>query len=418
MREQWIIHIDFNNCYAQRAKLRDKKLQGYPVAVCGSKEDRHGIVLAKCQIAKKYGIKTGQTIWQAKQLCPGLVVVPPDMDDIIENSKKANAIYAEYSPFVEPYGFDESFIDISGTISLYNNKPYEVAVSLLHDINIKTGMTASIGLSFSKRFAKLGSDLAGINEIVFISKENFKNKIWNLPVQELIFIGPKTTKKLNSMGIFTLGQLAAANPVLLKQRLGVIGVDHWLCANGKDMSKVAPCEYKREIKSISKGCTFRKDLHDMEDVSRVLPYLTQKIAYKLRKEQKKAKSLTVYVVPQTDLFLSGIQEFKRKLDVPTYNFSDISKYSMDMIRPYSFYYPIRKIVICAGDLIDISRGEQLNLFGLSKEREKQEKLEKSFFQLQARFGAASICTAKQLLPNSLPKNDAYTKMKLPDPFFR
>lgn len=229
MLERAILHSDLNCFYASVEMMLDPRLRGKAVAVCGSTEDRHGIVLAKSELAKKAGVKTGMVNWEAQKLCKDLIVVPPQYDQYLKFSKLTQAIYGRYTDLIEPFGMDECWLDVSGSKSVCGD-PMQIAESIRQTVKDELGLTVSIGVSFNKIFAKLGSDMKKPDAITEITEEGFKEKIWNLPCSELIYCGPATTKKLNRVGIYTIGQLAQADPKWIHQMLGVNGYALWTYA--------------------------------------------------------------------------------------------------------------------------------------------------------------------------------------------
>lgn len=241
MPERVVLHSDLNNCYASIECMLDPSLRGKYVAVCGNTEERHGIVLAKNQLAKQRGVKTGDVIWEAKQKCPELTIVPPHMDQYLKYSKLVREIYLRYSPEVEAFGIDESWIELTGSPLLQRYSGEEVAHQIRRTVKEETGLTVSVGVSFNKIFAKLGSDLKKPDAVTCISRESFKDQIWPLPASDLLYVGRATKAKLDRYGIYTIGQLAGASPDFLTMLLGKNGNMLWRFANGLDTSRVMPC---------------------------------------------------------------------------------------------------------------------------------------------------------------------------------
>lgn len=247
--ERVILHSDLNNFYASVECLDNTTLRGKPVAVCGDPELRHGIVLAKSYEAKAFGVATGQAIWEAKQRCPDLMVVPPRYDRYIELSQSVRALYVQYTDQVEPFGLDESWLDVGGSVGLFGDGKHiadEIRLRVRHEI----GLTVSVGVSFNKVFAKLGSDLKKPDATTVISRENFRELAWSQPVSDLLYVGPATTKKLGRYGIRTIGDLARTDPAFPHAILGKVGVMLWRFANGLDSSGVATYYAMPPIKSI------------------------------------------------------------------------------------------------------------------------------------------------------------------------
>ena len=296
-----ILHCDMNNFYASVECMLNPELKQYPVAVCGSVEERHGIVLAKNYKAKAFKVATGDAVWQAKQKCPDLVVVPPHYEEYLKYSKLAKAIYCDYTNQVEPYGMDECWLDISGTKKLFGN-PVDVANEIRERIKFELGLTISVGVSFNKIFAKLGSDYKKPDAVTVFEKETFREKIWGLPASDLLGVGRATTRVLNNYCIRTIGDLANSDYDFIKRILGKNGVSLWLYANGRDNSTVKDIKFVSPVKSIGHGITTVVDLSNEDEVWRVFLELTQGIGHKLRVHQKVAKAVAIYVRDNNMLF--------------------------------------------------------------------------------------------------------------------
>ena len=246
MKDTTILHSDMNCFYASVEMMLNPELRNKAVAVCGATEDRHGIVLAKSERAKKAGVKTGMVNWEAKRLCPDLILVPPQYDQYLKYSKLAHEIYYRYTDLVEPFGMDECWIDVSCSTRLYGSGE-KIAQNIRKAIKEELGLTVSIGVSYNKIFAKLGSDMKKPDAITVIKEADVESKVWTLPVSELLYVGRATTKKLEKYGIHTIGQLAAVNPQLLKSWFGVNGLNLWHYANGTDISRVMQKDFVSPI---------------------------------------------------------------------------------------------------------------------------------------------------------------------------
>ena len=214
--QQYILHSDMNSFYASVEMLLDPKLRGKAVAVWGSTKERHGIVLAKSELAKKAGVKTGMVNWEARRLCRDLILVPPQYDEYLKFSKLAHQIYYRYTDQVEPYGMDENWLAVTHCLHRFGT-PLALAESIRKTIREELGLTVSIGVSFNKIFAKLGSDMKKPDAITVITRENFREKVWPLPASDLLYVGHSTNRKLAQYGIHTIGDLAATDPEYLKR---------------------------------------------------------------------------------------------------------------------------------------------------------------------------------------------------------
>lgn len=273
-----IIHSDINNCYASIERQLNPSLAGKPIAVCGAAEERHGIVLAKSYEAKAFGVQTGEAIWQAKNKCHNLIIVSPHYDKYVQYSRLAHEIYKKYTPLIEPYGLDECWLDVSGSVELFGSGE-EIAAEIHRRFKEELGLTVSCGVASNKIFAKLGSDMKKPDATTVIPEEGFQELVWPLPVSDLWGVGRQTTKKLDSYCINTIGALAKTNPKFLQERFGIAGTQLWLYANGRDTSRVARYGYIAPIKSIGHGATTEKDMESDEEVWRTILDLTQEIGY-------------------------------------------------------------------------------------------------------------------------------------------
>ncbi|MDL2237201.1 DNA polymerase IV [Christensenellaceae bacterium OttesenSCG-928-K19] len=416
MKNRWIFHLDFNYYFAQVALLRHPELRGVPLAVCGSKEDRHGIALTKCPLAKAKGVKTGMPIWQAKLLCPDLQVVPPDMDDYIWFSGRAKEILKRYTDLIEPFGYDENWADCSDAAAYYGGDGVMLAGRIRDEFLRELGLTLSIGVAKTKTWAKLGSDLGGPSEIIWINDDNYKELVWPLETRELIYIGSSRHKTLRYHGIRTIGDLARANPALIKQWLGVNGQKMWMAANGTERFRVSHVDYVPPIKSVSKGTTCKLDLMNNDDVNKVAVYLSQHISAKLRKNGKMAKEIAIYLRNIINGANTGCA-YKCKFENPTHSWVEIHRKVMYLIHQYHWYIPIRSFTIYLSNLVN-DDSVQMDLFEDIEKKEKQERLETTFFNIRERFGERAICTCKQLEENKLPESGEYMKMRLPNVMYQ
>lgn len=387
MEDRVILHSDLNNCYASIECMLHPELQGKYIAVCGSTEERHGIVLAKNQKAKKCGVRTGDVIWEAKQKCPQLTVVPPHMDQYLKFSKIVRAIYMRYSPEVEAFGIDESWIDLTGSPLLRGRTPESVADEIRETVKTEVGLTVSVGVSFNKIFAKLGSDMKKPDAVTVITEDSFRRQVWPLPASDLLLVGPATAQKLARFGICTIGALARADPGFLARLLGKNGTVLWRYANGLDDSRVMPCCYDPPIKSIGHGITCTDDLTDGEEVHRIFLELSQQIGLRLRKEKLAATRVQISVRDNTLAF----REFQGKLRFPTQSFTEICAAGMQLFRRrYAWARPVRSLTIRAIGLVPADVPVQLDLFTDYAAHCRRMKLEETMDDLRRRFGRGVI----------------------------
>ena len=393
-----ILHCDMNNFYASVECMLSPELKQYPVAVCGSVEERHGIVLAKNYKAKAFKVATGDAVWQAKQKCPDLVVVPPHYEEYLKYSKLAKAIYCDYTNQVEPYGMDKCWLDISGTKKLFGN-PVDVANEIRERIKFELGLTISVGVSFNKIFAKLGSDYKKPDAVTVFEKETFREKIWGLPASDLLGVGRATTRVLNNYCIRTIGDLANSDYDFIKRILGKNGVSLWLYANGRDNSTVKDIKFVSPVKSIGHGITTVVDLSNEEEVWRVFLELTQGIGHKLRVHQKVAKAVAIYVRDNT-LFS---KQWQTQMQMVTQLPLVLAQYAFQLFKKrYDWRNPIRSVTIQAINLFPQDMPQQIDLFCDYERAEKQEKLDGCVEKLCQRFGKRCIRNAVLLQELGMP----------------
>lgn len=393
-----ILHCDINNFYASVECMLSPELKQYPVAVCGSVEERHGIVLAKNYKAKAFKVATGDAVWQAKQKCPDLVVVPPHYEEYLKYSKLAKAIYCDYTNQVEPYGMDKCWLDISSTKKLFGN-PVDVANEIRERIKFELGLTISVGVSFNKIFAKLGSDYKKPDAVTVFEKETFREKIWSLPASDLLGVGRATTRVLNNYCIRTIGDLANSDYDFIKRILGKNGVSLWLYANGRDNSTVKDIKFVSPVKSIGHGITTVVDLSNEEEVWRVFLELTQGNGHKLRVHQKVAKAVAIYVRDNT-LFS---KQWQTQMQMVTQLPLVLAQYAFQLFKKrYDWRNPIRSVTIQAINLFPQDMPQQIDLFCDYERAEKQEKLDGCVEKLCQRFGKRCIRNAVLLQELGMP----------------
>ena len=294
MGHRHILHVDQNCFYASVEMQRHPELRDKPLAVCGSQEERHGIVLTANYIAKPYGVKTGMAIWQARQRCPDLVILPPDMDEYIRISHMAREIYEDYTDQVEPFGLDESWLDVTGSVGLFGD-PMTIAREISGRIKFELGITASIGVADNKITAKLGSDYKKPDAITRIGEDNYKEIVFPLPVEDLLYVGPATSKKLRAIGVSTIGRLAECPVEVLVRRLGKMGAVLHTFANGRDISPVQRSDHIPNIKSVGNSATTPRDLENEEDVKLMLILLAESVCCRMRELVSRCTVVEIYV---------------------------------------------------------------------------------------------------------------------------
>ena len=406
--ERAILHSDLNSFYASVEMMLDPSLRGKAVAVCGSTEDRHGIVLAKSDLAKKAGVKTGMVNWEAKQLCKDLIVVPPQYDQYLKYSKLTQAIYQRYTDLIEPFGMDECWLDVTGS-KMVCGDPMTIAEDIRRSVREELGLTVSIGVSYNKIFAKLGSDMKKPDAITEIRKDTFKEKVWPLECSEMIYCGRATTAKLAKYGIRTIGDIAQTDPEFLRQQLGVNGVALWRYANGTDQSRVMHRDFVSPIKSVGHGITCTADLENDEEVWKVILALSQDIGHRLRLHELAARGVQISV-RGNDLFGN---QYQCKLPFKTQLPSEISNAAIQLFRErYRWGTKVRAVTVRAIDLVPQNDPFQLSLFVDSERMARRERLEDMIEEIRSRFGKHAITYATLLGDLKMP-DDGRHSVKMP-----
>ena len=402
-----ILHSDLNCYYASVEMMLNPALRGKAVAVCGSTEDRHGIVLAKSELAKKAGIKTGMVNWEARRLCKNLIVVPPQYDEYLKFSKLTRAIYRRYTDLVEPYGMDECWLDVSHSGIM--GAPLDIAEEIRSSVREELGLTVSIGVSFNKVFAKLGSDMKKPDAITTIMEDEYREKIWPLPASDLLYCGPATTKKLARYGIYTIGDLARTNVDFIRRLLGVNGVALWTYANGLDNSRVMPQDYVSPVKSVGHGITCTADLKNEEEVKKVIYELSQDVGHRLRVHELAAQKVQIWI-RGNDLF--GLQ-YQCPLPFKTQLPSDIASAAFNLFQSnYTWGTDVRAVTVRAIDLVPQARAQQLSMFWDAAKQEKKEKLQDAIEDIRGRFGKNAVTYALLLGDLKMP-GDGRDKVRMP-----
>lgn len=386
MGKRVILHSDINACYATIEHLHRPELNGKPLAVGGDPEARHGIVLTADYIAKKYGVKTGMALWQAKQVCPELNIVSPRMDLYLRFSRMAHEIYGEYTDLQEPYGVDESWLDVTASSSLKGDG-YKIAKEISNRMKSELGITVSIGVSFNKIFAKLGSDYKKPDAITTMYEDEFKSKAWELPASDLLYVGRSTNQKLARFGIKTIGDLAQTDEHLLMSQLGKMGGILWAFANGYDDSPVKMEHTHAPIKSIGNSTTTPRDLETDEDVKIVLYILAESVSARLRENGFKCRVIEISV-RDNELYSFTRQH---KIDHATSITGEIASEAYRIfIENYDWRKPIRSVGVRGADLVNDNYWEQMDLFSSVEQREKQMKLDDAVDTIRRRFGFYSV----------------------------
>lgn len=392
-----ILHSDMNNFYASVEILFDPSLRGKPVAVAGEEEARHGIVLAKNDVAKGFGIRTGQVLWEARQQCPGLVCVPAHYDRYLHFSAQAREIYTSYTDQVEPFGLDECWLDVTGSAGLFGDGK-TIADDIRRRIRRELGLTVSVGVSYNKVFAKLGSDMKKPDATTVITPENFRETAWGLPVSDLLYVGPATTRKLARFGIGTIGGLARADVDFLYRLLGKNGVMLHRFANGQDHSGVRRYYSVPPMKSVGNSTTAPRDLVSEDDVKITLLSLCESVAARLREQNCTCTTVTVGI--RDDRLVH--YDRQTKLPRPTHNTMDLWEAAMALYQTHhTGGAPVRSLSVKASGLAPAEDMEQLSLFPEEQKAQRRAAIDQTLDHLRKKYGYYSIRRAITLLDPAL-----------------
>lgn len=414
MADRTILHCDMNNFYASVECLYNPSLRGKPVAVGGDVEARHGIILAKNYEAKKYGIQTGEALWQAKNKCKNLIIVPPSYDKYLFFSRMARKIYSDYTDRIESFGLDECWLDLTGGEKLLGTGE-QVADKLRERIKFELGVTISVGVSYNKIFAKLGSDMKKPDATTVITRENYKEVVWPLPVSSLLFVGPATTRKLAKYGIRTIGQLAQTDGNLLRQWFGKNGLTLYAFANGLDPTPVAANDATAIIKSVGNSITAPHDLVTEEDVKLTIYILAESVAARLREQGLKCTTVQIYI-RDNELF-----SYERQcgLEAPTNATLPIAGKAFKLYKKnHTNSMPIRSFGVRGTGLVT-HNNVQLSFLDEAIKIQKQNDLEQAIDGIRGRFEHGALLRGIVLTDSTMahidPKGDHVIH---PEPFWR
>lgn len=411
MPDRDVLHSDINCCYAQIECQARPELRGKPVVVGGGEEARHGIVLAKNLIAKRAGVKTAMALWEARKACPGLVVVPPDYRLYMDVSRRAREIYYDYTDRVEPFGPDEAWLDVTGTRRCLGLSPAEIAREVSERMVAELGISVSVGVSWNKIFAKFGSDYKKPDAVTVITRENYREVVWQAPVRDLLYVGPATERKLHSSGIDTIGQLACASDELLRNRLGKMGFVLRGFARGQDATEVKPydrdaADVMREIKSYGNGLTAPRDICDPQSAKAYVWMLAESVAQRMREGRARARTVSVGARAADDLCTRSRQ---CKLPVATDVTLEVARAAWGLLRelePLDASHPLRGIHVRASDLEPADADLQASLFDPLPRRTEMRELDASVDDLRRRYGNKCVVWGAQLVDEGAASVDA------------
>ncbi|WP_312093067.1 DNA polymerase IV [Aminipila sp.] len=395
--ERTIIHCDMNGFFASVELLERPDLKDVPMAVSGNPESRHGIILAKNELAKKFGVITAETIWSARKKCPDLQLVRPHHDKYKKYSQLINAIYYRFTDMVEPFSIDESWLDVTGSLKLFGSG-VQIADQIRETVKKELGLTLSAGVSYNKIFAKMGSEYKKPDATTVISRENFKKILWPLDISEMFFVGSATAEKLKRAAIFTIGDLASSEKAVLQGLLGKQGSMLYDYANGLDESPVARSYEKQKIKSVGNGITFRRNLTTADDIQTALKALSDTVSSRLRTYQLKSFGVKIDI---KDPYFKTISR-QKQLESATNITDEIYNAAFSLLQSsWTIGKPIRLITVTGINLVDENESEQLSLFTEDQDlREKNTNLDKAMDAIRNKFGGQAI-TFGGILKNDL-----------------
>lgn len=392
-----ILHCDMNGFFASVELLDYPEFRDKPMAVCGDPESRHGIILAKNEIAKRYGIVTAETLWQARKKCPDLQTVPPHHKKYQHYSRLINEIYLQYTDMVEPFSVDESWLDVTASQKLFGNGK-QIADKIRNQVKKELGLTLSAGVSFNKIFAKMGSDYKKPDATTVITQENYKNILWPLDIRDLFFVGKATADKLQGIGIHTIGQLAESDRHTVTALLGKQGSIIHDYANGLDQTPVNRFDEREDVKSIGNGSTFRRNLEGIQDIRTAVIALSDTVAVRLRQKKKKAFGVKVDIKDPSLKVISRQQQ----LDNPTNLAENIADAAVSIIeKSWNLRHPIRMLTVTAINLCPEDQAQQLSLFSSENiQNETGEKMERAMDDIRKKFGRNAI-TFGRIIKNDI-----------------
>lgn len=390
--DRTILHCDLNSFFASVELLEHPELQNCPVAVCGDPESRHGIILAKNEPAKRYHIQTAETVWQARKKCPDLILLPSHHEKYHYYSKQVNAIYEQYTDLVEPFSIDESWLDVTGTLHLFQTDGKRLADRIRCQVRDELGLTISVGVSFNKIFAKMGSDYKKPNATTLITRDNFRELLWSLPIRDLIFVGHAASKTLIDCGVKTIGDLARFDRDALCARLGKQGGILHDYATGNECSPVTPLSQMAGPKSVGSGLTFPHNLKGWEELHSGLALLSDEVAARLRQLDLKCATVSIAV---RDPSFQNISR-QKALPSPTYLSRELTQAAMELLTSsWNPSAPVRALTVTAQNLIPAEQaGEQLDLFSPSVQRQRIEQLERTMDGIRNKYGKNAISSAR------------------------
>lgn len=391
--ENGILHVDMNNFYASVETLYAPQYRDVPMAVAGDKESRHGIILAKNMLAKQRGVQTAEPIWQAMRKCPGLQLVPPHHERYAQFSALAKKIYCDYTDRVEAFSLDECWLDVYGSERLFGTGR-EIAEKIRARVKDELGLTVSVGVSFNKVFAKLGSDYKKPDAVTEFGRGEMESIIWKLPAGELLMVGPTTRATLHKYGINTIGDIARMELPVMRQLLGRTGETLWLYANGLDDSPVQSVDAHEDPKSIGSSTTLPRDITTDKEVRETLYSLSETVAARLRRSGLKAGEVQITI---KNAEFQEVQR-QRQLAAAVCDSRSIYQAAWELYRRENKRWAVRLLGVRAGRLVPAGES-QVSFFEDSDGLKRREQLESVVDRVRERYGSGSISRAFAVKPH-------------------
>lgn len=404
LERRYIVHSDCNNFFASVELRNHPELRNIPFAVAGDPSQRHGIILAKNEIARSQGVLTAETIASARVKCPQLRCVPPHMEQYKSVSREIEAIYQRYTDLVERFSIDECFLDISEAAQNSAIEAMRISDLIRESVYRETGCSVSVGLSFTKTFAKIASSLKRPNALSRVDIDEVETKIYPLAIEKMLFVGAQTAERLRQINIETIGDLALADTKMLEHYLGKAGYQLSLAARGLDERSILPSGVRGDPKTIACGQTFGRDLLYQADVANAVSNLADELWNRLARARKKAYGIRV------NLRNSNFEMRSRQLRLANLieNRSVIQKIALDLILGIQMGDELRFISLTAFDLEDEGQGEQMSFDNWRSEQErfkKHRRISDLVGDLQERFGREKIALASEFEDSSAAEEE-------------
>jgi len=388
-----ILHVDMNSFFAAVEMAYDSSLKGKPLAIAGNPDERKGIVVTCSYEARKFGVKTTMTVWEAKKLCPQIIIMRPNFQRYREASTAMFSILRQYSNLVEPVSIDEGYIDITESSEL--GTPIQIAEKIQKQLVQELDLPCSIGIAPNKFLAKMASDMKKPMGITILRKRDVPDRLWPLPLIEMHGIGKKTAEKLSSIGIRKICDLAKADDIQLRHLLGVRGLQLKERANGEDKRKVDP-DSANEFKSVGSSLTLPKDIANQHELLAYLKKLSEETANRLKKKEYYTTNVSITIRYKNRQTITR----SRKLQNPIYKMQDIFAAAKDLFLKHWNGNPVRLLGVTGQDLVERFQAvEQLDLFSYEKEA-KKEPLYNAMEMLRKKFGKHAVTKGVSLKGSS------------------